>query len=81
MIQLLAKITKYAINKKYISYDDLYIYNEEKIYNTLKKINDIEIKKYINDFETIKIKNIPVTKLSNVKIRELNPIINGKRFK
>ena len=81
MMQLLAKITKYAINKKYISYDDLYIYNEEKIYNTLKKINDIEIKKYINDFETIKIKNIPVTKLSNVKIRELNPIINGKRFK
>ena len=38
MMQLLAKITKLAIDKKYITYDELYSYNEEEIfYCTLRR--------------------------------------------
>jgi hypothetical protein len=35
MMELLAEITKYAIDKKYITYDNLYEYNEDKLMEIL----------------------------------------------
>ena len=81
MMQLLAGITKLAIDKKYISYEDLYSYNEEELFNLFKKKDDVELKKLINNFETIKLEDIPNIELTNVKIRDLNPLVNGKRLK
>lgn len=81
MMQLLAKITKLAIIRKYISYEELYSYNEEELFNLFKSKNDKELKKLIKIFEFIKISDIPHTNLLNVKIRDLNPLVNGKRIK
>ncbi len=81
MMELLAKITKIAINKKYISYDDLYFYNEEELFKLFKSKEDIELNNYIKKFETIKKKEVPDIKLSKVKIRNLNPLVNGTRIK
>lgn len=81
MMELLAKITKIAINKKYISYDDLYFYNEEELFKLFKSKEDIELNNYIKKFETIKKEEVPDIKLSKVKIRNLNPLVNGTRIK
>lgn len=81
MMELLAKITKIAINKKYISYDDLYFYDEEELFKLFKSKEDIELNNYIKKFETIKKEEVPNIKLSKVKIRNLNPLVNGTRIK
>lgn len=81
MMELLAKITKIAINKKYILYDDLYFYNEEELFKLFKSKEDIELNNYIKKFETIKKEEVPDIKLSKVKIRNLNPLVNGTRIK
>lgn len=81
MMQLLAKITKMAIDKKYISYDDLYIYNEEDLFKIFKRKRNKEFKELLFKFKNIKMNDIPDTKLDNVKIRDLNPIVNGERMK
>lgn len=80
MMELLAKITKYAIEKEYISYASLYSYNEEEIFEILKNKNDEYLQRLINEFQNIEETDIPEISLPNVKIRKLNPIVNGKRL-
>lgn len=81
MMQLLAKITKMAIERKYITYEDLYYFNEEELFKLFKRKRFKEFRELINKFETVRLKDIPDTKLANVKIRDLNPIVDGKRMK
>ena len=81
MMQLLAKITKLAIDKKYISYEDLYKLNEEELFSFLKTKRLKKIKEYLYEFENISKEDIPKIVLNNVKIRDLNPLLNGKRLK
>ncbi len=81
MMELLAKITKLSIDKKYISYDDLYWYNEEEIFFLWKGKQDKEFLELIDKFENIKKSDIVMLDIPNIKIRNLNPIINGKRSK
>lgn len=81
MMELLAKITKLSIDKKYISYDDLYWYNEEEIFFLWKGKQDKEFLELIDKFENIKKPDIVMLDIPNIKIRNLNPIINGKRSK
>lgn len=81
MMQLLAKITQLAIDANYILYDDLYLYDEEKLFALFKSQNNVQLKKLISEFENIKLTDIPITRIDNVKQRELNPIVNGKRLK
>jgi len=81
MMQLLAKITKIAIDENYISYEDLYSYNEEELFNLFKEKKVDELSKLLHNFKNITIQDIPNIELSNVKIRNLNPIVNGKRLK
>ncbi len=80
MMMLLAKITKLLINKNYLTYEDLYYYNEEEVFKLLDTIIDKEIKKLYRNFKTIKLDEIPDTKLT-VKIRNLHPIVKGERIK
>lgn len=80
MMQLLAKITKYAIEKEYITYDELYSYNEEDLFNLFKEKEDKELKSLIYNFENVPKEEIPYTELQNVKMRKLNPIVDGKRI-
>lgn len=80
MMQLLAQITKLAINKKYILYDELYLYNEDELFTIFKEKNDEELKLLILKFENLKKEEIPYIELPKVKIRKLNPIISGTRI-
>ena len=80
MMQLLAQITKLAIEKQYISYDELYSYNEEELFTIFIRINDEEIKSLIFKFQNIKKEQIPNIELPKVKIRRLNPVVDGRRI-
>ena len=81
MMLLLAKITKIAISKKYISYDNLYTYNEKQLLNVLEYQNDVELNKYLDIFKKIKKEEIPSIDTPKIKVRELYPIVDGKRIK
>jgi len=80
MMQLLAQITKLAINKKYVLYDELYSYNEEELFAILKEQNDEELKLLIWKFEHVGKNEIVNIELPKVKIRNLNPIVKGTRI-
>ena len=81
MMQLLADITKYGIDNEYITYEELYVANEEEIMSKLKQTNDVRLLKYLDKFENITADEIPIFDLPNVKIRDLNPLVQGKRIK
>ena len=81
MMMLLAKIAKLSIEKKYITYKDLFKYNEEDLFKILKRKRCKELKDLITEFETKKLADIPHTIIENIKIRDLNPLVNGKRLK
>ena len=81
MMGLLARITKLLINKKYINYDELYYYNEDYLFNILESINDMELNELFLKFKNIKRSEIPNIKYPKIKVRKLNPIVNGKRLK
>ena len=80
MMLLLAKITKLAIEKEYIKYEDLYVLNEKELFDLLKSKKDNELIDLSNEFFNIKEDEIPDTELQAVKIRKLNPLVNGKRL-
>jgi HD superfamily phosphohydrolase len=80
MMELLAKIAKYGIDKKYITYSELFTSTEENIINKLKNTYDKQLLDYFNEFENISQNEIPDIDLPDVKIRDLKPIANGKRI-
>lgn len=80
MMELLAEITKYAIDKEYITYDNLYEYNEEKLIKILYSIEDTALKILLNLFKTVTIEEISIKELPKLKRRYINPLVNGKRF-
>ena len=81
MMELLSDITKTAILKGYIKYEDLYKLTEDKVFSIFENCNDDEILNKLALFKYIKLENIPNVYLPNVKIRSLKPLINGIRFK
>ena len=80
MMELLATITKYGMDKEYISYDELYSSTEDDVISKLKKSNDEKLIKYFDKFENITKLEIPNIDLPNVKIRDLNPLVQGERM-
>lgn len=81
MMELLSKITAFALHKKYITYKELYCYNERDLFSLFKKQNSSELQNLIYEFENKKIEDIPEFEMPKVKIRDLNPLVNGKRIK
>ena len=81
MMELLAKITKLAIDKELFTYDDLYYLNEDELFDILESRNDEDLKELLHEFKTIKPEDTKFIELPNVKIRDLNPLVNGKRIK
>jgi len=81
MMQLLSKITKLAIKKDIIKYEDLYYLTEDEVFEKFMNSNDIEIINLIEIFQTISKKDIPETELPNLKARILNPLVNNRRLK
>lgn len=80
MMELLADITRNCINRNYIKYKDLYLYNENYMMNKIKSIKDQDIKEKLDIFENVKFNEIPKTEICNVKKRELNPLVKGIRL-
>ncbi len=81
MMELLADITKEAINKGIIIYEELYILKEEEVLSKIKNSNEKELIEKLEKFETIKISEIPETILPQVKERKINPLVLRKRLK
>ena len=81
MMELLAAITKYGIDNKYITYEDLYVLDEEDLIYRLKSVNDSKLLEYFDKFENITLDEIPSICLPNIKIRSLNLLVKGKRIK
>ena len=81
MMDLLADITKLAIDKKYISYEDLYRFTEKELFLIFKHQKDIKLKELIYKFKNISYEEIPNFDIPNVKKRSLNPLVNRKRLK
>ena len=81
MMELLAEITKYSIDKNYITYDNLYEYTEEKLMKILYSKDDTALKILLNLFKTVTLDEISIKELPKVKIRDINPLVNGTRIK
>ncbi len=81
MMQLLADMTKFAIDHKYLSYEDLFYYNEEKLFNIYENIDDKNFQDDFNKFKNIRLEDIPQIELPFIKTRDLNPLFMGKRVR
>ena len=80
MMDLLARITRVIIQKKYIKYEDLYYLDEEELFSLLNNINDKEVEHLLYQFKNIKKDEISDIYLPSVKKRLLKPIVNGVRL-
>ncbi len=80
MMELLANITKNAIDRNIISYEDLYKLDEEELMNMLENCNDNELLLDLNRFKNIKLDEILDFDMPFVKIRSLNPLVDSIRL-
>lgn len=80
MMELLAKIAKYLIDKNYITYDDLYIYNEKQLFELMPLLDDEYLNNLLNKFKTIKKEEITYCDIPEIKNRYINPLIKNKRL-
>ena len=80
MMELLANLTKYAIEKKYLNYEDLYYLDEENVHNIFKSIKDEDFIESYNKFKTISKEDIKELEMPYIKKRDLNLLVNGKRI-
>ena len=81
MMELLAKITRYAIDNNYIKYEDLYIFDEKRIHEIFNNIDNEQFRRLYTTFNTIKKEDVPFQKMPYIKKKDLRPIINGNRKK
>lgn len=81
MMELLAEITRLAIKKNYITYNELYTYTEYDLFSLLKIKEDRQIQSLMNEFENKRMFDIPNLEMPKVKVRSLNPLVKGKRIK
>ncbi len=81
MMELLAHITKMAIQNRIIDYKELYFLDELTLLNKIESSNIKKLNQLVNKFKTIKLKDIPIIELKNIKIRNIDPLVNGVRLK
>jgi len=80
MMELLAKITKRAIDLEFISYDDLFILDESEIFRIFEDIDDMELKINLELFKNIDYDKIVDLDMPYIKIRDLKPLVGNKRL-
>lgn len=79
MMDLLSKITKIAIDKNYIKYEDLYKYNEKELFYILNSICDKNLINLLELFISIKKEDIEEVDIPNIKSRIIKPLVQTKR--
>ena len=82
MMNLLGDITKYAINKKVIQYEQLYTLTEKQLIKIFEEYSkkDNKFKELFHEFKTKKLKDIPNIKYPTIKQRKINPLVKNKRL-
>ena len=80
MMELLANITRTAIEDKLITYEDIYDLNEDELFKIFKRSKNVEFQNNINRFKTMKKEEIKKIDLPPIKKRKLNPLVQGKRL-
>ena len=81
MMELLASITRRSIGLGIISYEDLFIMDEDTVFSLLDKCNDRELHDDIDLFRNIDISMISDISMPKVKVRDLNPLVGNVRFR
>lgn len=81
MMELLANITKTAIDEGIITYKDLFRLSEETLILRLSNNNNEQINKNMDFFLHGYKDNIPSIELPKIKKRTINPLVNGIRYK
>ena len=81
MMELLASITRDAINLGIITYEDLYHKGEEEILSLIKASKDVDLQEKIYRFENVTVEEIEELDMPYIKKRNILPIVNGKRIK
>ena len=79
MMELLATITKEAIEKEIITYNNLYTKTEEDLLRVLLSTNDLSINNKMREFLSIKREDIPPFSI-DVKDRALSPLVRQRRI-
>ena len=80
MMMLLSNITKRAIDIELITYDDLFILDEEELMIKLNTSCDKDVINNMDLFKNIKKCDIFLLDIPSVKKRSLNPLCNNKRL-
>lgn len=80
LMNLLVDIVRMAIDRNYIKYEDLFVLDEEELFSIFYSTNDNDLLSLLTIFKTVKPNEIPDVDSSKVKIRSLNPLVNGKRM-
>ena len=80
MMELLAKITRRAIDLDIISYDDLFIMNEDDMFMIFELSDDLELSCDLELFKNINKDMIPDMVMPKVKIRNLSPLVGNVRY-
>lgn len=81
MMELLANITKEAIDEGIIEYDDLYSIGEKEILNLISLKGSRSLANKMNKFYHVTLDEIEELDLPYIKKRTVNPLVNGKRIK
>lgn len=81
MMELLARITRRAIDLGIISYDSLFVMNEDDLFMIFELSDDMEIHKYLDIFMNVRKDMIPDMVMPNVKVRNLSPLVGDCRLK
>lgn len=81
MMELLADITRKAISCQLFTYEELYTLQEDEVWSRLMSCNNAELARKLYEFESIQKSQIEELSLSNVKVRDLNPLVGGRRIK
>ncbi len=80
MMELLAEITKMAIDNKVINYDDLYYLVEPTLFDKIRNSKIKKLEDLLSKFETVLVSEIPEVVIENVKNKDLNPLVGGIRL-
>ena len=80
LMKLLGDMTKLAIDREYIKYEDLFYLNEEELFDIFYNKNDKDLLELLKEFKTVKINEIPSINIPKIKIRSLKPLVNGVRI-
>ena len=81
MMELLANITKRAMDLEMVSYDELFILDENKIFERFDSSFDVELKHNLDLFRNVLVSDIPKMDMPHIKIRDLNPLVLNVRLK